>query len=259
MFLNKLEGTAIMKKIVFYIFSLLLLLACSEQKNDESTNENSTLNSSPKMETFAVVWKGKTKEKKRILEHINEQHEQTKKLWEDGVIENVYFDKDGTFTDGETFPSISFFIKSKNIEDARNTLNQMAVMKYNIANYTLFPVGIKWLGRNAEALKLSKSTSNKVFVVVWETIVESKPNDKDIQIQANQTLELWNKGIIENVYFDVEGVSTKKSGKTELVYFINSKSENEAKSILDNLQFVKQGIANYKLLDVGMFWMGVKK
>lgn len=248
-----------MKKLVFYIFPLLLLLACSEQKNESSTKNNSTLKSAPKMETFAVVWKWKTTEKKRILEHINEQHNQTKKLWEDGIIENAYFDKDGTSTDGNVFPSISFFIKSKSIEEAQNTLNQMAVVKYNIASYTLFPVGIKWLGRNSEALNLSKDESNKVFVVVWEKIVENSPNDSDIQIQADETLELWNKGVIENVYFDVEGVNTAKSDKTELVYFINSNNENEAINILDNLQFVKQKIAKYKLLDVGLFWMGVKK
>lgn len=248
-----------MKKLVFYIFSLLLLYACSEQQIENSTKNNSTIKSSLKMETFAVVWKWKTKEKKRILEHINEQHKQTKKLWEDGIIENVYFDKDGTSTDGETFPSISFFIKSKNIEAARNNLNQMAVGKYNIASYTLFPVGIKWLGRNSEALNLSKNEFNKVFVVVWETIGENKPNDSDIQTQADETMQLWNKGIIENVYFDVEGEHATNSDKTELVYFINSKSINDAKSILDNLQFVKENIAKYKLHDVGMFWMGVNE
>lgn len=248
-----------MKKLMFYIIPFLLLLACTEQKNDNSIKDDSAIKTSPKMETFAVVWKWKTTDKNRVLEHINEQYEQTKKLWKDGVIENIYFDKDGTFTDGDTLPSISFFIRAQNIDDARNTLNQMVVLKYNIANYSLFPVGIKWLGRNSVALNLSKSESNKVFVVVWETTAKTKPNDNDIKIQANETIELWNKGIIENVYFDVEGTSFKKSNKTELVYFINSKSETEAKSILDNMQFVKQKLAQYKLLDVGVFWMGEKK
>lgn len=76
--------------------------------------------------------------------------------------------------------------------------------------------------------------------------------------QSDAILKLWNEGIIENVYFDVEGTQETNT-VTDFVFFVNADSEKEAIEICDHLPFVQEKIAAYKLHAVGIFWLGEYK
>ncbi|MGB0428525.1 MAG: hypothetical protein ACPGEC_06325, partial [Flavobacteriales bacterium] len=66
------------------------------------------------------------------------------------------------------------------------------------------------------------------------------------------------KGTIENVYFDIEGTQ-KQNKKQDFVFFINSKSMQEARELCESLPFSKNKLASFELHEVGEFWMGNSK
>jgi hypothetical protein len=119
----------------------------------------------------------------------------------------------------------------------------------------MYHVGTKWLGRNDEIIK-EKAKPTKSFVAVWTTNKEVKPSDELTTSHSDAVLKLWNEAVIENVYFDIEGIQ-KANNETDFVFFVNAISKEEAKQIADELPFAKENIASYKLLSVGSFWMGV--
>lgn len=66
---------------------------------------------------------------------------------------------------------------------------------------------------------------------------------------------LWEKDIIENVYYDSHAVEDKFSYFPNISFFIKAKSKAKAKSILEQLTVTKQGIGNYTLYPVGDLWL----
>lgn len=174
-------------------------------------------------------------------------------LWENNVIENVYFDNKPQENKLHNFPSISFFLKANSLEDATSTLNKLSVVKLHVASYTLFPVGMLWLNTLAD---MDYDRGNKqCFVAVWITLNSTAPANKLLKAQNDTVLAMWNKGLIENVYFDSQGVVTKND-KTDFVFFVYASSESEARNKCETLPFYKNKIASYQLHKAGTLWLG---
>ena len=249
-----------MKKLL-QLAMVAILLVCSSQPTESNTisddNETApqdiTAESNIGRNNYAVVWRWKTTDRQIIMDNFDAISDELQSLWKNDIIENVYLDSEAEFTKAEKFPSISFFIKAKNKKEAKKTLNKLTVVTKGIANFSIYPVGSKWLGRQAD--KAYEDLTAKCYVSVWEPIANFKEDGESIKSQFDAVLNLWNKGIIENVYFDIEGIQ-EKSNKTDFVFFIHADTEEEAKSVIDKLPFVKNKLTTYKLYSAGNFWLG---
>ena len=254
-----------MKKPVFYAV-IALLCACNNQTQEQKSTNDTDLqqitteedNSEIFRKNFAIVWKWNTKNRQLIEDNISEVSIEMTKLWEKDVIENAYFNQDIDVDKFEYFPNISCFLKTSSLEEAEKTLNNLILVEKGLAEYTIYPVGSKFLGRNTGAI--IKRGSSKSYVAVWSTPKKVDPDkDRDLIIaQSDALLKLWNEGSVENVYFDIEGTQ-KANNVTDFVFFINVNSEDEAKEICNNLPFSREKKATYKLLHVGIFWLGEYK
>ena len=107
------------------------------------------------------------------------------------------------------------------------------------------------LGRKSEVIE--KNGLTKSFVAVWNT--NKKPENSDVIIQNNLVLDLWNKGKIENVYFDIQGTQ-EANNKTDFVFYINTETKEDAIALCESLPFFKKNIATYEIHEVGVFWLG---
>lgn len=251
-----------MKHFLLVMTILIFILpGCDNQSAKNNKSEETKQSQSTETETqqivlnnFAVVWNWKFSNKQLLDEYLLIVSTEMEKLWKDDIIENVYFQSDANKASGY-FPNISCFVKAQSIDEARAILNNLTLVKNSLADYNIYPVGTKWLGRETEVIK-SKGLG-KSFVAVWselETI--SAANDGDIiMAQADSIMSLWKKGIIENVYFDNEGTNSTND-VTDFVFFVNADTEKEAKEICDNLPFSIEGKASYKIKEVGVFWLG---
>lgn len=130
-------------------------------------------------------------------------------------------------------------------------------MRQQIAQYKLFPVGQLWLERREDLASNNNELTN-AYATVWTTSIsplEGPKADQLLQQQSDKILALWKQGVVENVYFDIAGTYTAND-KTDFVFFINAKSEEEAKEICDSLPFYEAEIASYQMYPAGVFWMG---
>lgn len=213
-------------------------------------------------QNYAVVWKWSTTDKDLVTENSPKISSELTNLWKKGIVENAYYNADAKLDKFEDFPNITFFLKAKSVQEAEIKLNSLTVVKKGIATYTIYPVGTLWLDRDAD--KINEKGLLKSYVTVWSTITESDNSNAKTMIESNvkaqndAILKLWKDGVIENAYFDIEGTA-KANQKTDFVFFVNAKTEQEAKAVCDNLPFVKKNIASYKLLSVGVHWLGKYK
>lgn len=245
-----------------YLLVLLLIVGCKQNEKkqvmpDERDDEDITLSERKpfvKKENYAVVFNWSTKDEKLVMENSMLQADQLRALWEQGIVENVYYDAQAQYDKFSYFPNITFTLKAESALAASGILDDLVVVKKGIATYKTFPVGTLWLKRNIEAIKSRGGT--KSYVAVWNT--DYKPEETMIKGQNQVIMELWNAGKIENVYFDIEGTQMEND-KTDFVFFVNAKTEEEAKEIIDPLPFVRNAVASYKLYPVGVFWMGTKE
>jgi hypothetical protein len=246
-----------MYKLLSLLAISLLLLSCGNSNKHDSQNQSSTTKEEPVIgrNNYAVVWNWTTTDKQLVDDNTLTISKELTKLWNKGIVENAYYDGNAKVDKFEHFPNIIFFLKAKSFEEAEVILNKLTIVKKGIAVYTVYPVGTKWLGRNDEIIK-EKAKPTKSFVAVWTTNKEVKPSDELTKSQSDAVLKLWNEAVIENVYFDIEGIQ-KANNETDFVFFVNANSKEEVKQIVDNLPFAKENIASYKLLSVGSFWMGV--
>ncbi len=250
-----------MKHLIFLAL-VAMLFTCNNQSNEKNTSNdeenqqttNEVDESKIGRKNFAIVWKWKTKDLQLMDENLGAVGMEMNKLWEDDIIENLYFNKE-TGKENEYFPNISSFLKANTLKDAQNILKNLILVKKEMADYSIYPVGAKWLGRKPEAVKERGAT--KSYVAVWSNEKELNQTEdaKIIDTQSAAIMELWNKGAVENVYFDVAG-TLEANDVTDFVFFVNANSENEAREICDNLPFAKENIASYKLALVGVFWLG---
>ncbi len=73
------------------------------------------------------------------------QNQVLKKLWDEGKIENVYFDIEGTQTKNDKTDFV-FFVNANTEKEAKAIINQLPFVRNAIASYELYPVGEFWLG-----------------------------------------------------------------------------------------------------------------
>lgn len=247
-----------MKKLV-YLSVLLLLFSCNN-KAKKSTTEiekeaTSTEITDAKFgrQNYAVVWNWLTSEKEIFADAMITVSEEMQKLWEEDVIENSYFNNAARTEDMKIFPNVSFFLKAKTLDEAKEILDALTMVKLALAEYSIFPVGTKWLGRNTD--KIHETGVKRSYVTVWTTLKKPEQGAAIIKEHSDALLKLWADGVIENVYFDIAGTQTP-SDKEDFVFFINADSEEEAKKTLDKLPLVTAEIASYKMYPVGVFWRG---
>lgn len=247
-----------MKKLI-YLSVLLLLFSCNN-KAKKSTNEiekeaTSTEITDAKFgrQNYAVVWTWLTSEKEIFADAMITVSEEMQQLWEEDVIADSYFNSVTNTEDMKIFPKISFFLKAKTLDEAKETLDKLTLVKLALAEYSIYPVGTKWLSRNTD--KIHETGVKRSYVTVWTTLKSQEPGAAIIKEHSDALLKLWDEGVIENVYFDIAGTQTP-SDKEDFVFFINADSEEEAKATLDKLPLVTSEIASYKMHSVGVFWRG---
>ena len=152
-------NTSKMKKLTLLCF-VALLFSCNNQPQDEKssnalTQQQATTevdNSKFGRKNFAVVWKWKTKDKKIYQENNITITMEMEELWKKDVIVDAYFDNDTKIYKAGYFPNISCFIKATSEEEAKMILNKLTLVEKEMAEYTIYPVGMKWLGRATEAI-----------------------------------------------------------------------------------------------------------
>lgn len=244
-----------MKKLVVIILSLTLL-SCFNNKKEEKKDlkQNTTSSSSTGRQNFIVIWQWTTDNLKLVKKYSEAQTYQLQTMWENDFLRNLYYKSDLEVDELEKSPNISFFIKAKDETDAKKILNELVFVKNNIATYTLYPVGTKWLARNTNQT-LEKGGS-KTYIAIWTTL-DDNPSDAVLKAQSEAVQKLWGDGLVENVYFLIDSALGKNS-KTDFVFFVNSDSEMDAEKVLDKLPFVENSISSYELRPVGNFWKGFK-
>lgn len=201
---------------------------------------------------FAVVWSWVNADKALIDAHVAHQSLQLRNLAAQGTAESVYFDTTPTGDDAIGYPTIGFILNAKSEAAARELLDQMVFVEKRIADYTLHPVGNKWLG--APPAGGPPGTAPDRYVTVWTTTPgpDVQPRiDELAPTQTEEVLELWRSGTIENVYFDAVGVY-QDNDTVDFVYFVRAKSESDARSVADGLPFTKAGLATYEIHEVGV-------
>lgn len=237
-----------MKNTLLLLTSLLIILNCNNQPQKKEPNQNENFTSN-----YAVIWNWKTTDPELVEENLRVISEEFTYLWEGNVIENAYFDLLPSTNKLGNFPNIAFFLQARSETEAESILSNLTLFKKGIATYSLHPVGVLWLGRRTEIIQEKGLTRS--FAAVWTTRNVAEIPDESIQAQSNIILELWKQGIIENVYFDIEGTQAINT-TTDFVFFVNANSREEAEEICNSLPFLKQNIATYELYQAGVFWLG---
>lgn len=134
-----------MKRLIYLMIGLFFF-SCTQDQDKKNFQVDKKSDAKYNIETFAVVWTTVSMRKEKLEEIVPSQTKQLHKLWEDGIVENVYFKTDEEFTSDETWPNIMFFVKAKNKDAAKDILDNMDFVKHKLATYELHPVGVVWLG-----------------------------------------------------------------------------------------------------------------
>ncbi|MEM6345582.1 MAG: hypothetical protein AAF927_16940 [Bacteroidota bacterium] len=249
-----------MKKILFISLICFWGIACKDQatnKVDSSSTKQKEINASDQSKigrlNFAVTWRWTTDNVQFVIDNSTQMSSELSELWNQNIVENAYFDTNAPIDKLGNLPNITFFIKAENEEKAKAILNGLTVVKEEIAEYELHPVGMLWLDRNTTAINQKGITGS--YVAIWETKRTLEASDPVLKKQSDKMLALWNAGTIENVYFDNTS-GMRRNSITDFVFFVNSMTLEQAKVICETLPFFEQKIATYKMYQVGTFWMG---
>ncbi len=251
------KHTSIFILITFFIVGCDL----SPKKPTAADYEAKKVNSSKKdgKSNFAIVWKWATDDAALVARYSRQISEELTDLWKQNIVQNAYYDVESQVDAFDHFPNISFFLKADNEAEAKTILDKLTVVSQDIATYRVIPVGTLWLGRNAEPIKERGVTNT--FAAIWTTVkspLHGKNADVLLEEQYNAIIELWNTGVIENVYFDIEG-TYESNDKTDFVFFVNANSLSDARSICESLPYFNEKIATYDIHEVAVFWLGVKE
>ena len=246
------------------LLTSLLFIGCSSpQKRNGITNSNdsqSSLESETQQQygkaNYAVVWEWTTTDATMVKDNILPISNELTDLWKQDIIENAYFDAEPKTNQLANLANIAFFLKAKDQAAARSVLDSLTVVTKNIATYQLHPVGQLWLDRKTETIN-EKGITNS-YATVWTTTkspFQVEGADQLLKKQSDAILALWNDGIIENVYFDIEGTYSPNE-VTDFIFFVNANSLAEATSICESLPFFQEEVASYQIHPAGVFWMG---
>jgi hypothetical protein len=244
-----------MKHTLYYLALAFLIFSCNNNKKETKIKSDTTTSnietSEILLKNYAVVWNWTTKDEKLVVDNLKAISNELTSLWKKDIIENAYYNSDSKIEKFSYFPNISFSIKAASSEAAEKTLNNLTVVKKEIAAYTIYPIGNLWLKRKPETI--NKNGITKSFVTIWET--KSKLSHELAKKQNDTMLSLWNSGKIENIYFDIEGTQIKNN-VTDFVFYVNAKTKAEAIELCESLPVFKEKYSTYKIHEVGVFWMG---
>ena len=107
----------------------------------------------------------------------------------------------------------------------------------------------------SQALWADEQVVNKYAVVSDSISQESPMFKKHIQEQAAGLINLWQKGVVENIYLNREVNKPENNRNANIVFFIKAKNKDEANEILKQLPFVQHDVINYELYPVGVLWL----
>ncbi len=110
-------------------------------RKTELINEKGIKNS------YAAVWSNteKMEELTNQDELVGEQADAVMDLYENGIIENAYFDAPGVDTAVEKTDFL-FHVNANTEEEARAVCDNLPFAKAGVAVYKIFPVGVLWMG-----------------------------------------------------------------------------------------------------------------
>lgn len=94
---------------------------------------------------YAVVFDSIPLESPVYKQHIQEQAASLIKLWDKGIVENIYLNHEVDKPKQNREASIVFFIKADNKDEANKTLQKLPFVQHDVLNYELHPVGVLWL------------------------------------------------------------------------------------------------------------------
>ena len=94
---------------------------------------------------YAVVSDSISQESPLFKQHIQEQAAALVSLWQKGVVENIYLNREVNKPENSRNANIVFFIKAKNKDEANEILKQLPFVQHDVINYELYPVGVLWL------------------------------------------------------------------------------------------------------------------
>lgn len=226
----------------------LFIFGCSTPPEKNVTNEGKIGRNN-----YAITWKWATSDLALVEEHMPAISDELTALWKDDVVENVYYNTGLPEENLEYYPNIAFFLKAHSEQQVKAILNELLVVKKGISTYEIHPVGTLWLDRKAEVINARGMT--KSFVTVWTTSTNKPPSDELVKKQNDHVLELWNQGVVENVYFDIPGTQIENQ-ITDFVMFVNAETQVEAEAICFDLPFSREGAATFDMYPSGTFWMG---
>jgi len=234
------------------------LFSCNSTVEKEKANK---LESSKRgKRNFAVVWKWSHADENYVKGFLDKIGNEMSGLWNEGVIFDLYYDASPEVNKLGSLPSVSFFMTADSEPEARKFLNTLTLASERLAQPSIFPVGTKWLGRATE--KINERGLSESWVASWKTIKKPDLNSdaEIIQKQNDKLLSLQQKGDIENVYWDLKETNNpeKTNEIVDFVFFVNAESEEEARQICNELPFTHNGIAEYHMQKVGVFWLEKK-
>lgn len=103
-----------------------------------------------------------------------------------------------------------------------------------------------------------ETQSRKTFAVTWSIDTnDATLFNNAIAAHATKVLELWEDGVVENVYLDGEKTHdvVHKGDTARVMFFIKAKTEADAQKILNGMPLVKKKVASYTLHPVGTLWL----
>lgn len=96
--------------------------------------------------SYVTVW---NTDKKPDAIITKKQNDAILDLWNQGAIENVYFDIEGTQKQNQKTDFV-FFVNANSEKEAKTLINKLPFVEQRIASYQLYPVGVFWMGIQGE-------------------------------------------------------------------------------------------------------------
>lgn len=106
-------------------------------RNTDAVNKKGTSN------VFVAVWTTQSLKPENKL--VKAQSDDILALWNDGTIENVYFDIEGVMESNEKTDFV-LYVNANSIGDAESICKELPYFKEGIATYNIYPVGVFWYG-----------------------------------------------------------------------------------------------------------------
>lgn len=240
----------------FLMINLFIFVGCKNKvENETVTPEPQTESVSEFINTYAVIPSLVTENPQKFNDNITEQASQLNKLWEEGIVENLYYNVEGQTVDKQIIPSITYFIRATDEDKAKNILDQMIFRTKNIGTFDLIPVG-NFLFGESEKSKDVRLKKKNTYVVIWDLLKPYNEVDrKEIEDQFAADFKLYEDGVLENAY---KNSPYDESVKNFTVYFMNADTEQGANKILNEMPFIKSNTASFRIINVGHFMRGKK-